>query len=113
MTIKNKATQSERDRGEVETEESRKLQSTFGEDALSAMDSEEIRTKDSSGENESDVDRQLKFVLKRQWDMINALAKSLICNHSFFSSFRVIDTHLCRTIHTPMTADIEIILLLA
>ncbi len=76
MTIKNKATQSERDRGEVETEESRKLQSTFGEDALSTMDSEEIRTKDSSNENESDVDRQLKFVLKRQWDMINALAKA-------------------------------------
>ena len=76
MAIKNKATRSERNERELETEASKKLRSTNVEGANSAMKSEESRSKDSSDDNESDDDRQLKFVLKRQWDMIRALAKA-------------------------------------
>ncbi len=74
MAIKNKATRSERNEREIETEASKKLRSTNGEGANSAMKSEESRSKDSSSDNESDDDRQLKFVLKRQWDMIDPTA---------------------------------------
>lgn len=76
MAVIDKATQSGIDEREVETESSRNLRSAYAEDAISTMTSKEMRTKDAENEDMSETDRRLKFVLKRQWDMIRVLAKS-------------------------------------